>query len=258
MTAHGDILQRSRQPRKRGEMYDDSDLRRSESGTRTEPRTRGRTTVSILAEIRLYREGLADLLAHERDMHVVAVAASWYEAKRMIAKSSTQIVLLDMATPGARETVREIKVDAATSKVIAIGVAETDDEVLECAVAGVSGYVTRDDSFETLVAAVRSASRGELLCTPRIAAVLFDRVRALSAAHEDANAFRLTPREKQIADLILDQFSNKAIAQRLHIELPTVKNHVHSIFEKLQVHRRSDAVSRLRVARELVRSLPPD
>jgi two-component system nitrate/nitrite response regulator NarL len=230
-------------------MQHDSGLRRSESTKPTDRAAPARTTILIVAEIRLYREGIAYLLRRHADIEVVAAAASWPEARRLLGTSLPDIVLLDMVMPGAKGIVREIRSLESAPKVIALAVPDDEDDVIACAASGVSGYVTREDSFETLVAAVRSVARGELLCTPRMAAALFERVSALTGASEHEESFRLTPRERQVAELIVDELSNKAIAQRLRIELPTVKNHIHSIFEKLQVHRRSDAVARLRAAR---------
>jgi two-component system nitrate/nitrite response regulator NarL len=98
---------------------------------------------------------------------------------------------------------------------------------------------------------VRSVTRGETLCSPRIAATLFRRVAALAADRrvgDERTLRRLTRRERQIVDLIADGLSNKEIAHRLQIEFATVKNHVHNILEKLQVTRRADAVAALRRA----------
>jgi DNA-binding NarL/FixJ family response regulator len=205
-------------------------------------------------EIRLYREGLAYLLRHR--VKVVGTAATWEEAAPALAVLQPDIVLVDMATPWSFEAVREILALEPPAKVVALAVPNAEDELLACAEAGVSGYVTRDDSLETMVAAIDSVARGELLCTPRMAAALLQRIGTLTAATQPADAYRLTPREREIAELIDDGFSNKAIAEHLHIELPTVKNHVHNILDKLQVHRRGDAAARLRAARTTLKAGP--
>lgn len=203
--------------------------------------------VFILAEIRLYREGLAHVLRHR--VNVIGTGAAWEDAAPTLVALQPDIVLVDMATPRSFDAVREIVTSEPPVKVVALGVPNAEAELLACAEAGVSGYVTRDDSLETMVAAIESVARGELLCTPRMAAVLFERVSVLTTSARPADAFRLTPREREIAELIDVGLSNKAIAQHLCIELPTVKNHVHNILEKLQVHRRGDAAARLRAGR---------
>jgi DNA-binding NarL/FixJ family response regulator len=150
-----------------------------------------------------------------------------------------------MATAGGPQLIGSITALDPPPKVVALGVPNAESDVLACAAAGVSGYVTREDPLETMVAAIESVARGELLCTPRMAAALFDQVRVLTSNRLPAGTEELTPREREVLGLIEDGLSNKAIGQRLRIELPTVKNHVHNILEKLRVHRRADAVARL-------------
>ncbi len=107
--------------------------------------------------------------------------------------------------------------------------------------------MTREASLEELVEVVESVARGESLLAPRIGALLLRRV-AEAAGHKRAPtaAGRLTPRELQVVGLIDEGLSNKQIAARLSIELATVKNHVHSILEKLEVERRAEAAARVR------------
>jgi DNA-binding NarL/FixJ family response regulator len=101
---------------------------------------------------------------------------------------------------------------------------------------------------------VACVMRGELPCTPRLAATLFQRL-ALHASHrQDDGALGLTAREREILTLIDGGLSNKEIAHRLNIEVATVKNHVHRILDKLHVKRRGEAAARIRGARSAERS----
>jgi two-component system, NarL family, nitrate/nitrite response regulator NarL len=110
--------------------------------------------------------------------------------------------------------------------------------------------VTREASAEHVAEAVWRAANDELACSPRVAASLLRHVRELAALRPpDAAGPGLTPREREIVGLIDEGLSNKQIASRLCIELPTVKNHVHNILEKLHVSRRGEAVARLRQSR---------
>jgi DNA-binding NarL/FixJ family response regulator len=99
---------------------------------------------------------------------------------------------------------------------------------------------------EDVVAAIRAAARGEVHCSPKVAGSLFRRIAALSPdrTHRSGNG-ALTAREAQILKLIQAAMSNKMISRTLGIELPTVKNHVHSILVKLGIHRRAEAISLL-------------
>jgi DNA-binding NarL/FixJ family response regulator len=144
--------------------------------------------------------------------------------------------------------IRAVAEQAPATRVVVLGLPAGDQALLDCAEAGAAGYVSRDASLADLKAALQSAVLGELRCTPRDAAALLRRV-ALLAAQRSGPAptgAALTQREVEIAGLIDGGLSNKEIARRLGIEVSTVKNHVHNILEKLQVHRRGEAVSQLR------------
>src|SRR5205823_14959048 len=134
--------------------------------------------------------------------------------------------------------------------VVALGVADAEPEMLACIEAGVVGLVSRDASFAELVATLVGAARGEVHCSPRFAGVLARRVASLAARRDaDPALDRLTARECEIVALVEQNLSNKEIAVRLGIEVATVKNHVHNLLDKLQVHRRSDVARRFPRAR---------
>jgi two-component system nitrate/nitrite response regulator NarL len=205
--------------------------------------------VQILAELRLYREGLEQVLRRE-GLEVTGADAAGDECVDRIAALEPEVVLLDMETPGSLGLVRRIRLAAPEVKVVALAVPDDENSVVACAEAGVAGYVTRDQSIEDVIAAVESVARGEMIASPRLAATLLRRVTAL-AAESTAPAptgARLTPRELEIVALIEKRRSNKQIARDLCIEVNTVKNHVHSILKKLHVDRRADAVERVRIA----------
>lgn len=210
--------------------------------------------VLIAAEIRLYREGLADMLSQEAGIEIVATAAGADDAVRGLRALAPDVVLVDLAFPDNAWLVRALAAAVPGTRVVALSVPDVESDLLACAEAGVAGYVTRDGSIEDVVAAVEAAAKGEVLCSPRMAATLFQRVATLALERSPASIeSRLTHRELQILDLIDQGMSNKEIARQLTIELSTVKNHVHNILEKLQVSRRAEAAARARTARTRVR-----
>jgi two-component system, NarL family, nitrate/nitrite response regulator NarL len=200
--------------------------------------------VAVIAAVRIYREGLALFLGRRRGFEVVATAADVNEAVALLPRAQPAIALIDV-TAGARE-VQRLLAGLPDLKVVALAVADTEHDVIGCAEAGVSGYVTSDDSLETVAAIISSVARGELLCSPWVAAALLRRVATGMGAPLAGGRGRLTVREREIVQLIDQGLSNKEIASRLFIALPTVKNHVHNILEKLQVHRRDEAAADLR------------
>ena len=202
--------------------------------------------VLIVSDIRLYRDGLARILDGEPRLDVVGIAADLPEAVRLSSERAAEVALVDMALPHSVGAVRDLAAGAPTLKIVALGVHESEQDLIAGAEAGVSGYVPRAASVADLVAVLESVGRGELLCSPGAAATLLRRVKALAAGREGAvSAITLTPREREIALLLESGPSNKDIARQLGIEVATVKNHVHNLLEKLQVHRRAQAVARL-------------
>lgn len=203
----------------------------------------------IIAEVSLYREALARSLGCDKRFHVAAVAAGINEALASLEEVQPDIILVDAGMPVSANAVWMLATAAPEVKVVALGVPEVRREVMALAEAGVSGYVTVDGSMEDLAAVVESVSRGETLCSPGIAARLFDRVAALARELQlEPIEGRLTARELDVLRLIEEGLANKEIATALSIELPTVKNHVHRILEKLNVHHRTEAAARARRA----------
>jgi DNA-binding NarL/FixJ family response regulator len=197
----------------------------------------------VASDIRLYREGLAAGLAGSR-VEVAGTAADAASTVELARSLAPDVVLVDLVMAGWEDAVRTV---AGGARVVVLGVREVEDEVIACAEAGVAGYVTREASLEELTDVVEGVARGESPCSPRISALLLRRVAETAGRRREApSAERLTRREAEIVGLIDEGLSNKQIAGRLSIELATVKNHVHSILEKLQVERRAEAAARVR------------
>jgi two-component system nitrate/nitrite response regulator NarL len=204
-----------------------------------------RASVLVCAPVRIYRDGLATGLSG-LGLEVVGVVARLDEAAELVRELDPELLLVDVSS-GDVEVLRTAAAAAGRTILVALGVPEQEDSVIACAEAGVAAFVTRDSSLTELVEIIESALRGETVCSPRMTRALLTRVATLAAERQAHPATgTLTAREAQILGLIDEGLSNKQIAARLFIELPTVKNHVHSILAKLNVSRRTDAVRQLR------------
>lgn len=202
--------------------------------------------VLIVADVRIYREGLAHVLDLENGIAVVGTASDAESAITKIQAVRPDIVLFDMAIPGSLATTRLI-VNAGPARVVGLGVEEVEGDVIACAEAGVSGYIPGDASVSDLVRAITSVHRGELLCSPRMAATLYRHAGMSATFRARPHSTRaLTSRELEIVQWLDCGLSNKEIARRIGIEVSTVKNHVHHILEKLNVRRRGEAAARMR------------
>jgi two-component system nitrate/nitrite response regulator NarL len=199
--------------------------------------------VLIGCDTRLYREGLVDSLSRVEEVQVQDAVDSVNDLVSRADEIRPNTILLDMAMPGSYSAVRTVREAAPDTVVVALGVAETEQNVLACVNAGIDGYVSKDASLHDLVHTMESAGRGEVLCSPRIVASLFREMSRRGNGISSGAGIRLTSRERQILDLINQRLSNKEIARALHISLSTVKNHVHNILAKRQVHRRADAAA---------------
>jgi DNA-binding NarL/FixJ family response regulator len=204
------------------------------------------TTLLVCSDICLYREGLAQVLAREPGLEVAGTAADSERTVELAAELRPDIVLLDASLPDSETLIRAL--DARGMRVLALAVPEREDELVELAEAGVAGFVTRDEDYDDLLHAIALTARGETACSPLAAAVLMRRVTKLAAAMPRAgDRSPLTRREREVVVLLDEGLSNKEIARRLHIELPTVKNHVHRILEKLEASGRAEAAERARM-----------
>jgi DNA-binding NarL/FixJ family response regulator len=214
--------------------------------------------VLLIAELRLYREGLAELLEARDGISVVAAVSNGEEALARIEELRPDVALVDMAMIDNRHAILALGRRVPAIKIVAVGLSETEHAVLACVEAGIAAYVARDGTVDEVVSAIRRIMDGEATCPPEIVASLFRHVAVLARQRrEPSPADQLTRRELQIASLITSGLSNKEIATELQIELSTVKNHVHNLFEKLRIARRTQIPAWFQSASLELRDLEP-
>ncbi len=202
--------------------------------------------VLVASDVLLYREGLATSLRRDGRLEVAA-AVSCSEAFAVALRLAPCALLVDASTEAGLALARRFHAACPTIRLIGFGISEEGGDVIACAEAGLVAFVDRNGTIDALIAAVLGALRGELACSPRVAAMMCDRLASLAVTRSDTVA-PLTRREREVAALIGEGLSNKEIALDLQIGPATVKNHVHNILEKLNVRRRAAIVSRLREA----------
>ena len=198
----------------------------------------------IIAPVRLYCEALASGLSVPPFV-VAGSVATVNEAVPIIERTQPHVVAIDSHGASLFD-VHEIRRLSPRTRIVAIAIAD-DTDVLPYAEAGVCGFVSPNASMNDLIGVMHDAMKGEMRCSPRLAGSLLRRLWSLAPAKAARSAHAgLTCREQEIAALIGKGLSNKDIAVRLHIEVATVKNHVHHVLEKLQVRSRGQALTRLR------------
>jgi two-component system nitrate/nitrite response regulator NarL len=212
--------------------------------------------VLVVTEIRLYRDGVADALRRLDGVEDAVTAATGPSAVMSARRSECDVALVDMALPESSQTVQALLTARPSLKVVALGVPEDGPEVVAVAEAGVQGYVSRDDTLEELVAALKGALEGEAACSGRVAAGLLRHIASQARSRRYGEVpIQLTPREREVLRLLQTGMTNKEMARALDLRLSTVKNHVHNVLAKYGASGRAQVVggpgaTRLLSARE--------
>lgn len=206
---------------------------------------RRKVRVFVASDVRLYREGLSRLIATEDALKLAGAARTAESPSQLRTGAYPDVVLVDATQRSELTVARQIASAAGEARMVAVVAPDQEDDLLGWAGAGVSGFLSWEASSRQLVEIVERAARGERPCSPDVADAILRRAGETPGGGLAADE-SLTKREAQIADLVADGLSNKAIASHLSIELATVKNHVHKILEKLRVHSRGEAAAKLR------------
>jgi DNA-binding NarL/FixJ family response regulator len=201
---------------------------------------------------------IAATLEDEPDIKVVGYATSVDEALAQAAKLDVDVVLVSTRLPdkGALRLTQAMTGADPSVKILVLGLTESKEHILRYVEAGADGYVLKDDSVNELVTHIRAAHSGKAFASPKIVAALMSRVQELSQTAEEIKmdlpeSAELTPREIEVLRLIEQGLTNQEIANRLVIEVGTVKNHVHSILQKLDVSSRHDAAAYFAIVKQV-------
>jgi two-component system nitrate/nitrite response regulator NarL len=212
--------------------------------------------VFVTSDVRVYREGVSRLVATEDALEFAGAAATSDAPARLRVAARPDVVLVDATQRLDLSIARQIASAAGEARVVALVAPDQAEDLLDLASAGVSGFLSWEASPNQLVELLTRAARGSGPSSPDLADAFLRRARETSGGDLGSRG-ALTEREAQIAQLVADGLSNKAIASRLSIELATVKNHVHRILEKLRVHTRGEAAAKLRRTRRGATGLRP-
>lgn len=198
-------------------------------------------SIALIEDNRLVREGIAALLNQLPDLTVVAGESSGDVL--LLRDVSPQVVLLDLGLRNgdSLRVAEKVKRAFPESKVIVMDLLPMHEDVMEFVDAGVSGFIMKDATLDDLVKAIRAVARGEKVLPPPMTGTLFSQIarEAVAKGHPQAlESVRMTPREREVINLIAEGLGNKEIAGRLHIATHTVKSHVRNVMEKLALHTR--------------------
>jgi DNA-binding NarL/FixJ family response regulator len=199
--------------------------------------------VLLADDHRMLREGLRRSLTEE-GFDIVGEAENGEQAIRLAEDLKPEVVLMDVSMPelDGVEATRAIRQAPDAPQVIMLTM-HADKEVLAEAIrAGASGYLVKDCSTEEVAEAVRMAVQGDTALSPQLAATMLDEVRRLDVPDTSDDDRVITKREEEVLQLIADGCSTPEVAEQLYISQKTVKNHLASIYQKLDARDRTQAV----------------
>jgi DNA-binding NarL/FixJ family response regulator len=201
--------------------------------------------VLLVDDHALFRDGLASLLAEQADFEVVGEAENGEEAVEKARDLEPDLVLMDIYMPGVDglTATRRIKEELASVKIVILTISEEDQKLFEAVKSGAQGYLLKKMTAQQFLELLRGISRGEAPISHAMAAkILAEFARQAPRDPQSVPGVQLTPREREVLELLTKGATNKEIGTALGISENTVKNRLKSILEKLHLENRVQAV----------------
>jgi len=200
--------------------------------------------VWLIEDHKTYGERLARALNRMADISCPRRFTACEDALVVLANEpAPQVLLLDVDLPGMNgiDAIARLRQLAPQTAIVILTVFEDDDKIFRAICAGAAGYLLKTSSTEDIAAAIRSAAAGGSPINPAIARRVLD---MLGKANPLPKDYGLTPREKEILQLLVKGRSAKEAADQLHISYHTADGYIRTIYEKLRVHSRGSAVAK--------------
>jgi DNA-binding NarL/FixJ family response regulator len=204
--------------------------------------------VLLIEDNRILRDGISAMINKQRDVTVAGVSDGRDNTLRKARAVKPHVVLMDLGldSQNSLDVVQSVKKEFPSIKIIGMGLAPAQSDILEFVQAGAEGFILKNATVEDVIKTIRAVAGGENVLPYTMTGSLFTQVTEHALMKGKRNlriAIRMTEREKEIIALIVEGMSNKQIAFSLNIATFTVKSHVHNILEKLALH------SRLQIAK---------
>ena len=194
----------------------------------------------------LARAGLRAMLTDQRGFELVGEASNGQEALLLCRRLQPDLALIDVRMPemDGLSTCRAVKQECPATSVILVTMHANPEYLFEALKAGAAGYVLKDVSQRELISAVQKVLHGESILNQELVARLLQRLASETQSREDLPAGRLSPREREVLELLTKGQTNREIARKLTVSVSTVKIHVEHILAKLGVSDRTQAAVR--------------
>lgn len=209
-----------------------------------------RIKISIAEDQELIRSSLQIVLNMEPDMEVIHVAQEGEELLRLCEEALPDLILMDLYMPGMNgvEATKWVKMKYPQVKIVVLTSFQEMDDVIEVFSIGAESYLLKAMDKKQLVDSIRIVANGGTLINEEVAKVLFQKHLRKTSDREEIwlDRFQLSQREKDVLHCIKDGLTNPDIADRLSLSMGTVKNYISSIYAKLSVSDRNEAIRKIR------------
>lgn len=197
-----------------------------------------RIRIVVADDHNLVREGLTALLAREPSFEMVGQAEDGHDAVRRVRELLPDVLLTDLNMPGLNgiETIRHVRADHPHVKALCVSMHNDSRMVMEVIDAGAAGYVLKDAGFDELNQAIHKVMAGHVYLSPELVSIVVQAARHRRAEPGGPHAHGLTPREREMVQLLSEGHSTARIAQRLNVSVKTVASHRENILRKLSIH----------------------
>jgi DNA-binding NarL/FixJ family response regulator len=211
---------------------------RSSVDTTNPPAAGTSIRVVVADDHQMFREGLLAMLQEQGGIEVLAEAPDGRTAVELAKELHPEVVVMDVTMPDLNgiEATRQIKAKCPGVQVVALSMHADRQFITDMLEAGASGYLLKDCPFSELLASLRAAVAHEVYLSPKIASVVVRTYDAVGVGPGKRLAHKLTPREREILQLVADGGSSKEIAHLLGLSVKTVDTHRRQVMEKLQIY----------------------
>lgn len=192
----------------------------------------------------ILRSGIRSLLEDEPGLSVIGEAEDGRIAVSMACKLKPDVVIMDIAMPllNGLEATRQIKIQCPGVKVLILSMHDNEEYIRQVLEAGAMGYILKDAAARELISAIKSVYRGEAVLSPAVTRLVIEDYLRWGGARPQDEIDGLSPREREVLQLIAEGHTNKQIAEILSISIKTVQAHRNSLMQKLDLHDRGELI----------------
>ena len=204
------------------------------------------STIRVLLadDHRILREGIRALIEDQEDMVVVGESEDGLATVKKVAELLPDVVIMDIAMPllNGLEATRQIHRDYPQVKVLILTMHENEEYIRQVLAAGALGYVLKDAAARDLLGAIRTVNQGEAVLSPAITRLVIEDYLRWGDIRPEDTTDGLTPREREVLQLIAEGYTNKEIAGIMNLSVKTVQSHRTNLMNKLDLHDRGELI----------------